>query len=319
MLILFELSGEHPTLPRAELACIGRVIDHRNQVAVAEVEVPETIARLALTHRASRYLGECNADVQSLIDLIRDLGIAPSGTFAVRVKLVHGPSTDLPPRQELERMIGDRITGIVNLQAPDCEIRVVISEDRCYIGKLLVTLDRGAFNYRTPLRRAFFHPGVMLPRTARALVNLSRVRPGQLLLDPFSGTGGILIEADLIGAQVVGGDADPYMVAGSRANVPAGEFFLANATMLPVQDCCMDAVVTDLPYGQSSSITARSMESLYTESLAEIRRVLAPDRFAVVVTHQDIRPIVEQVLSIAQFHPQRVHKSLTRHILLLRR
>ena len=317
MRILFELSGEHPTLPRAELACVGRVIDDRTQVAVADVAAPVTISRLALTHRASRYLGECNADTRSLTALVRDLGIAPSGTFAVRVNQIHGPPNDLPRRGELERMLGDRISGTVDLRNPDTEFRVVISEDRCYIGTLLVTIDRGAFNYRTPLRRAFFHPGVMLPRTARALVNLSRVRPGELLLDPFSGTGGILIEADLVGARVTGGDADPFMVAGSHANVPAGEFFLADATMLPVQDRSIDAVVTDLPYGQSSPITARSVERLYAGSLAEIHRVLGPDRRGVVVTHRDIRAIAEQTFTIAEYHPQRVHKSLTRHILVI--
>jgi len=36
MKLLFELSGENPTLPCAELECIGSVADSRPQVAVAE-------------------------------------------------------------------------------------------------------------------------------------------------------------------------------------------------------------------------------------------------------------------------------------------
>jgi tRNA (guanine10-N2)-dimethyltransferase len=154
---------------------------------------------------------------------------------------------------------------------------------------------------------------------ARALVNLSCVRSGELLLDPFCGTGGILIEAGLLGAHPVGSDTDPVMVAGSRVNVPDGDFFLADASRLSLQDHCMDAIVTDLPYGQSSVITACSLEHLYRGSLEEIGRVLRAGHRAVVVTHRDISPIARQYFTIAGRHTQRVHKSLTRHILVLTR
>ena len=36
MKLIFELSGENPTLPFAELGCIGTVLDQRLQVAIAE-------------------------------------------------------------------------------------------------------------------------------------------------------------------------------------------------------------------------------------------------------------------------------------------
>ncbi len=36
MKLIFELSGENPTLPFAELTCVGTVLDQRLQVAVVE-------------------------------------------------------------------------------------------------------------------------------------------------------------------------------------------------------------------------------------------------------------------------------------------
>jgi len=79
----------------------------------------------------------------------------------------------------------------------------------------------------------------------------------------------------------------------------------------------VDAVVTDLPYGQSVCIKADSMTGLYEDSLREIRRVLKPKKRAVVVTHLDIARIAEKEFKIVQFHSQRVHKSLTRRIMVL--
>ena len=54
----------------------------------------------------------------------------------------------------------------------------------------------------------------MMPRMARALVNISLVNPGEWLFDPFCGTGGILIEASDVGAVAAGGDMDRVMVTG---------------------------------------------------------------------------------------------------------
>ena len=59
------------------------------------------------------------------------------------------------------------------------------------------------------------------------------------------------------------------------------------------------------------------MKRLYDESIAEIRRVLKSGRRAVVVTHVDIREVAKNHLDIIQYHEQRVHKSLTRRIMVL--
>ena len=50
MKLLFELSGENPTLPCAEIECVATVLDSRPQVAVAECPVPGDARRLAMTH-----------------------------------------------------------------------------------------------------------------------------------------------------------------------------------------------------------------------------------------------------------------------------
>ncbi len=95
------------------------------------------------------------------------------------------------------------------------------------------------------------------------------------------------------------------------------DVMVADAAAVPIRDRAIDAVVTDLPYGQSVRVRAESMDQLYDGSLAEIRRILRPGRRAVVVTNRDITSIAACYFTILQEHEQRVHKSLTRRILVL--
>ena len=320
MRLLFELSGENPTLPFAELECVGKVLDSRLQVAVAEVPDPVDAHRLAMTQVVLEYLGECAPTLPAFEKLLRDLAIETGQTFAGRAKKVHGGCHARNPcsQREFERLIGTMISGPVSLDTPETEYRAILSEDRCYFGKVLFCPNRGAYDLRNPGKRDFFHPGVMMPRMARTLINLTCAKNGDLLLDPFCGTGGILIEAEMLGMRTLGSDFDPMMICGSRQNVTSSDLMLADATDLPFGNQSLDAVVTDFPYGQSVCIKkADTMANLYADALDEIRRVLKTGHRAVVVTHRDISGIASHHMTVLQHHEQRVHKSLTRHVLVL--
>lgn len=318
MKLIFELSGEHPTLPVAELECVGEVLETRTQVAVAECPDPDATARLALTHAVLAFLGSSGPSLPELSALLRDLSLSTDQPFAARVKRVTG-SVVGEPVPVIERLAGTLIEGPVSLTRPEVEFRLILSGDRIYLGTVLARIDRGSYDRRRPSNRPFFHPGVMLSRTARAVMNLSLVRPGETLYDPFCGTGGFPGEADLIGASPVGSDADPMMLAGCRMNFPSIPLFLADARAIPLRDGSVDAIVTDLPYGTSSWIRSPNLDDLYTGSLEEIRRILRPGRRAVVVTHREIAGLAGSFFSVLQVHRQRVHKSLTRRITVLRK
>jgi len=316
MKLIFELSGEHLTLPVAELECVGRVLEARPRVAVAECPDPIATSRLALTHAVLAFLGSSGASVVDLSSLLKDLSLATDRPFAARAKKMGG--SEVGERVPvLERLMGSLIDGPISLARPEIEFRAILSGNRIYLGRVLSRIDRGSYDRRKPSNRPFFHPGVMLPRTARAVVNLSLVRPGGTLYDPFCGTGGLLGEADLIGASPLASDADPVMVAGCRMNFPSVPLFLADAGAIPLRSGSLEAVVTDLPYGQSSWIRSPNLGDLYTVALGEIHRVLRPGRRAVVVTHREIGDLAGSLFTVLQVHRQRVHKSLTRRITVL--
>jgi tRNA G10 N-methylase Trm11 len=61
------------------------------------------------------------------------------------------------------------------------------------------------------------YKGKFYPQLAKALVNIAGVTPGQVVLDPFCGSGTVLLESQLNGIQSVGCDLNPLAVLISRA------------------------------------------------------------------------------------------------------
>ncbi|MFB6294876.1 MAG: TRM11 family methyltransferase [Candidatus Nanohaloarchaea archaeon] len=146
----------------------------------------------------------------------------------------------------------------------------------------------------------------MHPRLARALVNLSEVERGGTVLDPFCGTGGILLEAGLIGCDVYGSDIQAEMVEGAAENLETYgvDADIREAAFSDVDaefDQQFDAVVTDLPYGKASKT-----EDDPTDAFVE----QAPDLADRVVSVSDQAEIGDLEPSFELY----VHRSMTRYV-----
>jgi SAM-dependent methyltransferase len=101
---------------------------------------------------------------------------------------------------------------------------------------------------------------------ARMLVNLVvSVGAGIHFLDPFAGTGGIVIEALKSGCTVVSADIDPALRHG-LIHLGA-HHYLADARRLPFANKSFDAIATEPPYHEEA-------KSLVTEVLNEMYRLL---------------------------------------------
>jgi len=141
------------------------------------------------------------------------------------------------------------------------------------------------------------------------------------ILDPMCGTGGVLVEAGLVGSEVIGLDAQPKMAAGARENLAhylddGFEVLRGDATRLPFADAAFDGVVFDAPYGRQSKVEHDSLVTLVEDALAEARR-LAPR--AVVVGDRPYDEAAEAAgWSVDSRFERRVHRSLTRHVHVLR-
>ncbi len=289
-------------------------------LAVARGIDPRGLRGLAYTHRASRLVGRADASLAGARAVLETAGIDREGSIRVRARRVRG-MTGIDT-QRVERELGSILVErgfAVDLDDPDHELRAVFSEGVCAVGWLDTESVRG-FGARKPTEKPFFQPGSMDPLLARALANIADAGPETTVLDPMCGTGGVLVEAGLVGSEVVGLDVQEKMVRGARENLAhylSGGFEVArgDATALPLSDGAVDAVVFDAPYGRQSRIEG-DLGSLVRRALAEARRV-AP-RAVVVADRAWEEAAQEAGWTVEDRFERRVHRSLTRYALVLR-
>ena len=127
----------------------------------------------------------------------------------------------------------------------------------------------------------------------------------------------------MIRARVLGIDVQESMVRGADMNLRSHgfEYQLASgdACNLPLKDGSIDAVVTDPPYGRSAVVMAESVESLYKNALLEIYRVMKAGGRAVVLSDFELPWADEVGFVVTGLYKNRVHRSLTRYIMVLRK
>ncbi len=329
MRLLFELSGEHETLPRSEvLACIEAegydwdIIEEADRILVLDTEAdPVRLGeRIALAHNVGEFLA--SGTESDLVHAAKGMG-SIEGTIAIRTR-------DLRPKSERtnNRTLLESIGGIltkgkeVDLDYPENEIRLIQSDNH-YMTLNRASVDRPSFQRRKVDNRPFFSPISLHPKYARAMVNLARASAGNSFLDPFCGTGGILIEAGMIGAKVIGGDAKEQMIEGCRENLRK---YGISSTMLQsdVGDLRgkvkkVRSIATDPPYGRSSSTMKEEPISLYERSFETFAEILEKGGYlAIVLPEEDFIDIGSHFLELKEKHKQRVHKSLDRFYCVFR-
>ncbi|NIR16140.1 N-6 DNA methylase [Candidatus Bathyarchaeota archaeon] len=338
----FLLSGEHPTLPFSELKAILEAEDCQHQVLQrltqvlrleADTQSVEVIeSRSAMTRICGLELFSCHASITSILEKARSTPLEDhlreGESFAVRVRRIRGTAPQIG-RLELEGELGeivlDKAEGAeVNLGNPEKTFWGVLTENSFLFGIKLTEISAKSFRERDPQKRPFFHPSAMPAKLARCMVNLARPQAGDLVLDPFCGTGSMLLEAGLMGCRVMGLDAQPHMVRGSLQNLrhyglePQG-MTVADARHLPITQ--IGCVVTDPPYGRSATTMGWKPQRLIKEALSEMKDRLLPGRWICVASPEatQISRIGQELgLKLIESHLIYVHSSLTREVAVFR-
>nr|WP_254282250.1 TIGR01177 family methyltransferase [Haloarcula salina] len=340
---VLELGGQDDAFAAREAASAATAVDLLAPGLATARGVSDRVRHLAFTHRACDLVGTTAPDLESAEALLDAATIDRAGSVAVRAVDVRASTgTDT---QRAERTLGGVLTDRgfdVDLETPDHVLYAYFSdpdgdeeggtgEACCALGWLDAESVRD-FGERQPTDRPFFQPGSMDPLEARALVNVAGARPGATVLDPMCGTGGLLLEAGLVGARAVGGDAQEKMVRGTRENLRyaldgdghpdraaypepgAWDVFRADAASLPVGEDGVDAVVFDAPYGRQSRIEG-DLDPLVSGALGDANRVASR---CVLVADRDWRDAATDAgWTVDGYFRRRVHRSLVRHIHVL--
>lgn len=333
MKIFTILSGEHLELSEAELYSILKaeniefnILARLPQVVVLELnreDVDKIIARSSMCKLIGELLLLCDAEKNVIIDSLSKVSInLNSRTFNVRIGRVRGCCKDISS-YELEVLIGsiirEKTLGSVDLKSPDTRFYGVLTGGKFVFGIVISQIKRSRFDERKPRKRPFFHPGTVEPLFARLLVNLSEVPSGKILLDPFCGAGGILIEAGLINCRVIGSDIDPAMVSGAAVNLKYYnidyDLVVADARYLPFRN--IKYISTDPPYGISSTTMGENVKNLVETFLKNIYQCLSREAKICISIPQKLNIKIGSEYKLMNEYFMHVHKSLTRRIILL--
>jgi tRNA (guanine10-N2)-dimethyltransferase len=285
-----------------------------------------------MCHKICSHLCTSDATKEEILEAVAStdlLDLLPHPkTFAVKVKRVKRSAMHLDTMglaRDLAKVVIEEVEFKVDLQHPEVELFCVLSGGKCAVGITKGEIDRNQFRERRPTKRPVFHPSTLPPTLARCMVNLARTPRGGTFLDPFSGVGGILLEAGLIGAKVIGIDIDREMADGARRNLEAYgirdfQLIVGDARKLPALE--VDAIATDPPYGRQATTGGSELRELYREALPSMVWVLKSKGYLCITSPAELE--LEEMADDAGFriiehHGQRVHKSLTRRIYVFRK
>ena len=350
MKLLFNLSGDCIDLAREEIKSLFKVKNYKliDKLLIVDINISEKMVfsskkslcqnRLAFTKSIYKFLFECNN--KDLIENMKnyDWNSIYKDNFCLRISKKISLKRNFFAKNFFERDLAKYIWHAVknpkvNLENPKTRIDLFFIGDNVYCG-LLVNELHNNFNSRKAHLRPFHHPSSLHPKIARALINLTGAKENECVLDPFCGSGGILIEAGLMGINVVGYDVDKKMIEGCQKNlqyfnIKKYEIFNADALKISKK---FDYIVTDLPYGLNSNLYAqlekinikinesnkKKLEHFFLVFLKRLKKIYIKKAVIVFPDFVDYRRIIKQSrLKLKNEFYFYVHKNLSRKAVVL--
>ncbi|XP_076464287.1 uncharacterized protein LOC143296312 [Babylonia areolata] len=223
----------------------------------------------------------------------------PAVSFRFSVKCGGWCKKWLQP-QRLAKELGIRLTILtgwaVDLQSPDVEICVHINDDFVTAGIPLT---------RQPLsKRDYIQDAGLRSTVSWIMAQQADIQPGHTVLDPMCGKATVLVEAARERPQVtrfLGCDTDPRQLQTADSNVKHSQLcqsvhlLQADALNLPLRSGSVDRIVCDAPFGNKFTVLAYTLPQFYQHLIQEMHRLLVPQGLAVVLTSQDLLPVVQQL------------------------
>ncbi len=327
------LQGDHPTLPDAELQALLAV--HGGQVSASPtervrlVDAPEALPHHVQAWGWGEHWGDAPCTTEGIEALAALVATHAPGEGSAAVRSQRYGQDKSPLGTVAERRLGAALAAAghrIDLASPEVQVYAWLGDGRIHVGRLRGARREGHQD-RITERRAHFSPVGLHPRRAASLVHLARVAPGGRIIDPFCGTGGIVLEAALMGYRVLASDIDATMVQGTLTTLADAapepldaDVFVADIGAVPELVDGIQGIVTDLPYGGASSTHDEDLARLYGRALEAFARLLPPGGHAVVGHAQPaLLDPAPHGLELVERHSEFVHRSLTRHYAVYRR
>lgn len=286
---------------------------------VAVCQSLDGVARSAYVRTGLR----CYAEAPTLAELvaqIETISLDADGFLLDFLRLDESCPLNKP---EVVVAVANAINTYPDLHNPQHRFLIVAQAGRLWFGEILAECS---YSYKKHDLKPYRTSSSLPSRLARALVNVVASNPVasnpvasnpvaggpvRTILDPFCGSGSILLEAQDLGLTVCGMDINFKMTGMTRLNLAyfgyQGEILRGSALNCPFQ---ADAIVTDLPYGRLlQDITAGDDLPAILQHLTG----LAP--LAVYLAAQDLSPILRAAgYADVQVYQVRKHERMSRFV-----
>jgi tRNA (guanine6-N2)-methyltransferase len=300
----------HARIPQArEFA--RRVVADRAGMTIFSSERTEPLRALRCSEDILAlvgYSGDIGADAAALDRVRRTVREAPFMADALGARIVFDPTARAGRRlrfrvvarqagehdyrrvdlkRTVERAMEERGDHTWRLDEQDADVELWVTQ----LGaELMVAVRLSDERMRHRDYKVAHRPGSLRPAVAAAMAWLSEPRDDDIVLDPFCGTGTILIERAHLGryAVLIGADRDPAAVRAALQNIgprykPIEIHGDWDAGAMPIGDGSVNKIVTNLPWGIRHGSHSENRRR-YGDWMAEMKRVLAADGKMVVLS-----------------------------------
>ncbi len=268
--------------------------------------------RLAFTKAAYELLFECSAEDAESKAASFGWQKFCKGSFCTRVH--NAP-------KEKEKQFADIVwktleSPKVCLRNPDSEFHFFFENGRMFAARLIKEICHSELEARRPHLRPEMHPSSLHPKLARAFVNLTGIKSGKII-DPFCGTGGILLEAGLMGLAPEGSDIDDEMLKMAGKNLKS----FGIECRLEKKDASlirkkMNYLASDLPYAKATK--SQDLSLLYPKFFSVLKKLL---KKKAVIGLPDFTPnrqmLKDAGLNVEAEFTVYLHKSLSKKIYVI--
>ncbi|MFP4401761.1 MAG: TRM11 family SAM-dependent methyltransferase [Candidatus Nanoarchaeia archaeon] len=275
--------------------------------------------RLTLVRGVYRYIAQA-LDFDSILEELNLQTYSYEESFAVNQISVKTKANI--ENATLAYPIGRQLSHLrVDLKNPSHLFYYIFIPNQVFLAEAVFE-NKKSYLTRMPVKRAVNKPYTLKADMARVCINLLGVREDDIVLDPFCGIGGILLEGLDMNLKMIGNDINQSDLEHTKTNCAHFGFKLprlynVDAKEQFLEENSVDGIVSDIPYGRSSR---RLGEELYEDFVKSAQKMLKPNKKMVIIygcfTH--FKPIAlkyfEEVTEIEQY----MNSSLTRYILVLK-
>ena len=315
----FLLSKENLKLSIAEVLALTNAKKYRiddNLLIIDIKSIKNLEKRLAQTYKIYELLFETTE--KSLTNDLQNYNWSKiyNKDFWLRIH-----SLDKPHNYSEAKLAGYIWRGLknpkVNLTDAETKIELLLGK-KIYCCLLKAEIEKSFFERKAHLKPELM-PTSLNPRLAKSLINILGVKKGDTLLDPCCGSGGMLVEAGLMGIKTIGYDISEYVLNKARKNL---DYYKIKNCKLIEGDALKirqkyDYIIADLPFGMNSTLTM-PLEKFYAEFIKKLSQILGRRAIVTFPNNFNYKRLIKKPLVIEYEFEIYLHKSLTKKIVVLK-